>query len=992
MRASLHFLCLLVVAASLLGTAFGYATNNRVLTCKQTVPEHGTATYSTPAPDQYTYSVTGLSSGGYLTPSSTITITLKAPSTTNAFKGFHFAAYADYATGTLYGTSTGSGFKDSSSYVFPTQQCPVTNQRDIMVSASNISNTQLSVKYITPGGTLTKNLTFVATIVKNYDTFYKIVLNTLMPAPDISVTAPAANSMYLVGSTITTTWTNIGAVSPSNSFVSIGLINALNDTRIATYNVSNTGSFSLTTTKDMLLDKAVFNLTVFNSSDSKTVITTKRTNSFVIHDGNPRIAVIYPGNTIIKVGATIESDLTFINCTASSYLLAAAVSRASDKKLLYTFPNRIYIYGYNTASKMTLTFPVDYDGPVYLNFTMESTDTVKQKVMGQSSTFSLTLLNVTQMADYSVKPNSTATVTWTSRGYNATKNFIALVLVNLERGTSVALPAVPDDGSETYFIPGGFPSGYHHLNVTSMTTTSTGQTIPIASGLSNKFYIASISIKSQPGPNAVFIVGNTINIAVNVGSSNSNLFFLAELRNASNDAVISSSMLEQSTSNTNYQITATSNLRGGLYVYFYLRKLDSTLVTYNQTNRFYITDRPVVVFSTPSTNGDYFLAGTSIPAVWSTPGIYDPTTVSYMVFNLLNVTNNNATVFTWSNVPNTGSANLTLSSWVGRFGLEGIAYHTNGTVLATNKSPPFYISGPFFNVTGPRGAIYPVGTRMNVTWSSFAMNTTNTFVRIVLVNATKNSTVFVYDKLANNGSYLLPKYNMTGKFFFTVSMINTTSGATISNNRSETFAWTHYVFSSPTYNQVLLKGSTYNLLWNSTLSNKTNVKLDFVKNSTQVVTNIISSTPNDGNHTWTVSKTAPSANDYYILTTSLVNNTNRGQSYFFTLANTTLNFTSGVQNDMIYYRRIEHTYRIDFKKSSIIDSSSYLQMLICYEDKTGCQYLNQKIHYSDTWYDFTPTKYNFVGDENTRYKFLLRTVNDPNNSYTWSDGGFYIRA
>jgi len=311
--------------------------------------------------------------------------------------------------------------------------------------------------------------------------------------------------------------------------------------------------------------------------------------------------------------------------------------------------------------------------------------------------------------------------------------------------------------------------------------------------------------------------------------------------------------ITSSTSNDgSYAYTVPTSL--AIDPYYYIR-ITSTANSgcYDISNSYFAIADPLVIY--PSSSGILWRPGTSYNITWSGfPG----TAVKIDLYRSGGIY---STIV--SSTTNDGSYIWTVPASIPADNYYIRITSTVNSGCIDNSNYYFAIANP--QVTYPTAANigWRLGSTYTITWTGYS----GTYVKIDLYRST-GIVGTISSSTENDGSFswTVPTSLAIGTDYL-IRIVSTANTACYDNSNSY-FAIADPQVTYPSASGIIWNyGSSYNISWTGFAA--TNVKIDLYR-SASIVGTIISSTPNDGSHPWTV-PLLTAASDYYIRITSTAN-------------------------------------------------------------------------------------------------------------------------
>ena len=168
----------------------------------------------------------------------------------------------------------------------------------------------------------------------------------------------------------------------------------------------------------------------------------------------------------------------------------------------------------------------------------------------------------------------------------------------------------------------------------------------------------------------------------------------------------------------------------------------------------------------------------------------------------------------------------------------------------------------------------------NILWTT-TMNPAG-LVKIELLKAGVVA-VTITPSTANNGSYSWTVLNtLANGTNYQIKITSTTSSSISGTSPNFSIMKPTITVTQPAAGVAWSRGKPYNIIWTSPVLGSGTVKIDLYR-GTVLNSTIISTTPNDGTHSWTISKLLTLANNYSVRITWLTDTSVFGTSGVFTI-------------------------------------------------------------------------------------------------------------
>ena len=168
----------------------------------------------------------------------------------------------------------------------------------------------------------------------------------------------------------------------------------------------------------------------------------------------------------------------------------------------------------------------------------------------------------------------------------------------------------------------------------------------------------------------------------------------------------------------------------------------------------------------------------------------------------------------------------------------------------------------------------------NILWTT-TMNPAG-LVKIELLKA-GGVAVTITPSTANNGSYSWTVLNsLADGNDYQIKITSTTSSSISGTSSNFSIMKPTITVTQPAAGVAWSRGKTYNIIWTSPVLGSGTVKIDLYR-GTVLKSTIISTTPNDGTHSWKLGWLLTLANNYIVRITWLTDNSVYGASGVFTI-------------------------------------------------------------------------------------------------------------
>ena len=219
------------------------------------------------------------------------------------------------------------------------------------------------------------------------------------------------------------------------------------------------------------------------------------------------------------------------------------------------------------------------------------------------------------------------------------------------------------------------------------------------------------------------------------------------------------------------------------------------------------------------------------------------------------------------NTVNDGSYSWSVGSGISSSIRYSVRVETTDSAVS-DDSDIFKIFGTGITVDMPEsGDTLVKGSSVNITWKKVGSQNASAKIRLYQGSV---KVVAITDSTPNDGSYTwtVPDTVPDAEDYFI--RVATIDSRYYDDTDLLKVAGAGIHVTSPSTNNVLKKGSSYDITWTSNGSQNSSVKLRVFQGETQIYS-ITDSTSNDGSYTWTVPDTIANANDLTILVKTIDN-------------------------------------------------------------------------------------------------------------------------
>ncbi|MBT7082535.1 MAG: fibronectin type III domain-containing protein, partial [Chloroflexi bacterium] len=270
---------------------------------------------------------------------------------------------------------------------------------------------------------------------------------------------------------------------------------------------------------------------------------------------------------------------------------------------------------------------------------------------------------------------------------------------------------------------------------------------------------------------------------------------------------------------------------------------------------------------------------TEVSLTWAAPPNNRSPITEYEVQYGTVASGNFGTIFTDDAVPGASITGLTNGT---AYQFRVVAKNTVGTGPVSNivNATPLQPAVPSFTITSPDGGEdWQVGTGHNITWSSTGSPGSNVILEYSTDGGSSWNTVISSTLNDGSHSWTVPNaITMSAKV-----RVTSTSNSTYTDSSNSNFTISSVpsiTVTSPDGGEDWQVGTSHDITWSSTFGNRNSVELEYSTDGGSTWNTVISNTPNDGTHSWTVPNTPATSVRVRVSSTLIRSSTDTSNSNF----------------------------------------------------------------------------------------------------------------